>query len=50
MRMIAHGVWAVHLDGHGPNIAFHKNVSAVHILGLINQYWDLSDKTGGKII
>lgn len=41
------GIYAVHLHNHGPNIAFHKDVSAQHVIDFINKYWDLDDKTGG---
>ncbi|MGD9725354.1 MAG: hypothetical protein AB7V39_02945, partial [Nitrospiraceae bacterium] len=49
MRLIADGVWAVHLEGHGPNIAFHKDVPASVVIALIDQFWNLSEKTGGPV-
>lgn len=43
------GVYAVHLDNHGPNIAFHQDVNPQKIIDFIELYWDLSDKEGGLI-
>lgn len=43
------GIYAVHLENHGPNIAFHKDVSAEEVIKFIDLYWDLQDKTGGVI-
>jgi len=49
MKLILPGVYAVHLIGHGPNIAFHKDVPAEIINQWIDKVWDLSDKTGGLV-
>jgi len=43
------GIYAVHLENHGPNIAFHKDVDSGTIISFIERYWDLSDKEGGLI-
>ena len=43
------GIYAVHLENHGPNIAFHKDVDPNKVIEFINLYWDLSDKEGGLI-
>ena len=43
------GIFAVHLENHGPNIAFHKDVNPQKVIDFIDLYWDLSDKEGGLI-
>lgn len=43
------GIYAVHLENHGPNIAFHKDVDPEKVIEFINLYWDLSNKEGGLI-
>lgn len=43
------GIFVVHLKNHGPNIAFHKDVSTEKVIEVIEKYWNLSDKTGGII-
>jgi hypothetical protein len=43
------GIYAVHLDNHGPNIAFNKDVDPKKVIEFIDLYWDLSDKEGGLI-
>jgi hypothetical protein len=43
------GVYAVHLENHGPNIAFHKDVDSSKIIEFIERYWDLSLKEGGIV-
>lgn len=43
------GIYAVHLDNHGPNIAFGKDVDGDKIVEFINKHWDLSQKTGGIV-
>ncbi len=40
-------VYAVHLDHHGPNIVFNKNIDPQLVINFINKYWDLSRKTDG---
>lgn len=45
----APGIYAVHLENHGPNIAFHKDVPSEIVIKFINLYWNLNDKTGGVI-
>lgn len=49
MTEIEPGIYAVDLKNHGPNIAFHKDVPTQNVIGFINKYWNLSDKTGGII-
>lgn len=43
------GIYAVHLENHGPNIAFHKNVDPQKVIDFIEMYWDLSKKEGGIV-
>ena len=40
-------VWAVHLDHHGPNIVFTKDIDPQLIINFIERHWDLSKKTTG---
>lgn len=47
MSEVIPGIYAVHLDNHGPNIAFHKDVSSQEIIEFINLYWDLNSSTSG---
>ena len=47
---VAPGIFAVHLEGHGPNVAFHRDVPATQVLDLLEACWDLGSKTGGEII
>jgi hypothetical protein len=49
MKNMDVGIYAVHLEGHGPNIAFHKNVPYENIVKFIEENWDLSKKTGGIV-
>jgi hypothetical protein len=51
LKEVEAGIWAVHLDNHGPNVVFNsKEVSGERILNFIDRYWDVSDKTGGRIL
>ncbi|MDB4330457.1 hypothetical protein N9948_01915 [bacterium] len=47
MRELFPGIYAVHLKGHGPNIAFSKEVDHQDIINFIENHWDLDNKTGG---
>lgn len=49
IREYAPGLFAVHLKGHGPNIAFHKDVPTKQIIEFIEKHWDLDSKTGGEV-
>lgn len=49
MKMGGIGVWAVHLEGHGPNIAFDRDVPAEKIISFIERHWDLDQKSGGLL-
>jgi hypothetical protein len=43
------GIWAVHLRGHGPNIAFNRNVDPKVVIEFIQKHWDVDRKTGGLL-
>ncbi len=47
MNEVMPGIYAVHLDNHGPNIAFHKDVPSQKVIEFINLYWDLNSSTSG---
>lgn len=49
MREIEPGIFAVQLEGHGPNIAFHRDVPAKRVIALIERCFDLADKSGGLV-
>lgn len=49
MKEVARNIWAVHLEGHGPNIAFHKDEPAEHVINVIEQGWHLGSKSGGPV-
>ncbi len=49
MVEVSPGIFAVHLDGHGPNIAFHRDVAAERVIAFIEERFDLDDKTGGRL-
>lgn len=38
---------AVHLDNHGPNIVFNKNIDPNEVITFIEDNFDLTEKTGG---
>lgn len=48
--LVAPGIYAVHLQNHGPNIAFHKDVPIADLIRFIEKNWNLGDKTGGIIL
>ena len=48
--LVAPGIYAVHLQNHGPNIAFHKDVPIADLIRFIEKNWNLEDKTGGVIV
>ena len=49
MGMADIGIWAVHLEGHGPNIAYHRDVPAERVIAFIERHWDLDTKSGGIV-
>lgn len=42
-----YSIWAGHMDYHGPNIVFNKDIDPQLVIDFINKYWDLSRKTDG---
>jgi len=44
---VAPGIYAVHLEGHGPNIAFSKDIASEDVIKFIDEHWDLSSKEDG---
>ena len=42
-----HSIWAGHMDYHGPNIVFSKDIDPQLVIDFIDKYWDLSRKTDG---
>lgn len=42
-----HSIWAGHMDYHGPNIVFSKDINPQLVIDFINKHWDLSRKTDG---
>ena len=43
------GVWAVHLEGHGPNIAWSRDADPQRVINYIEKHWDLDQKSGGNL-
>ncbi len=43
------GIKAVYLENHGPNIVFNRNIDPERVIGFIEYYFDLSQKTGGRV-
>ena len=44
-----HGIWAVFLENHGPNIVFNRNIDPNYVIRFINHWFDLGSKTGGPV-
>lgn len=42
-----YSIWAGHMDHHGPNIVFNKDIDPAAVISFIDKYWDLSRKTDG---
>lgn len=49
MREVLPGIYVCHLDGHGPNIAFHRDVDPNTVIQFIDANWDLAHKSGGDL-
>lgn len=49
MKEIIKGVWVVHLENHGPNIAFCKDVDPEKLFSFIQFNWDLSKKVAYQV-
>ena len=42
-------VWAINLENHGPNLVFNRNTDPQEVIALIENNFDLSQKTGGFV-
>jgi hypothetical protein len=49
LKAFPHGIHAVMLEGHGPNIVFSKETRAEDVIDFIERNFDLTDKTGGLV-
>lgn len=49
LRTHDHGIKAVMLVGHGPNIGFWRGTPAGAVIDFIDRYFDLNQKTGGLV-
>lgn len=49
MKMLEPGIWAVHLSGHGPIIAWHRDVDPERVIRIIENHWNLDRKSGGDL-
>jgi hypothetical protein len=49
LREVWHGIKAVFLDNHGPNIVFNRNIDPNNVIRFIDHFFDLSQKTGGLV-
>lgn len=49
LKSFEHGIHAVMLNNHGPNICFSRDVSAESVIDFIERNFDLSEKTGGLV-
>lgn len=49
MKEMRRGLYAVHLKGHGPNIAFHKDIPADEVIRFISENIELDKKMGGPL-
>ena len=49
LREVWHGIKAVFLDEHGPNIVFNRSIDPTRVIQFINHFFDLSQKTGGPV-
>lgn len=49
LKEIWTGIKAVYLDEHGPNIVFNRTVNPKRVISFIDTFFDLSQKTGGRV-
>jgi hypothetical protein len=49
LQEVEDGIWAVMLEKHGPNIVYRNDVPAQRVIDFIERYFDLDQKTGGKV-
>ncbi len=50
MHELQKGLWVVHLEGHGPNIAFSKDIPSEVVVNLIKENWDTSKRIAEEAI
>ena len=46
---MGHGIKAVMLEEHGPNVCFSKDTDPDKVIEYIETFWDLEAKTGGPV-
>lgn len=49
MKEIFEGVWVVHLENHGLNIAWSPYVNSEDVINFIKTNWDLSKKIAYQV-
>lgn len=49
LNEVWHGIKAVFLDEHGPNIVFNRAIDPKKVIRFIDHFFDLSQKTGGPV-
>lgn len=49
MKMVDHGIKAVMLDQHGPNIVFHHSVDPQKVIRFIEEHFDLNRHAGAPL-
>jgi len=49
LKEVAPGIKVVHLDNHGPNIVFNRNIDPNAVIKYIDETFELSYKTGGLV-
>jgi hypothetical protein len=50
LKEFEHGIHAVMLEGHGPNVVFSRDTPAERVIEFIERNFDLTDKTGGLFV
>lgn len=49
LNEVWHGIKAVYLEDHGPNVVFNRNIDPSNVIRFIDHFFDLSQKTGGAV-
>jgi len=49
LEPVGHGIKAVMLEEHGPNVCFSKDTDPDKVIEYIETFWDLEAKTGGPV-
>lgn len=50
LKPVRHGIHAVMLDNHGPNIVFPKDTDPQDVIAFIERNFDVTAKTGGLVL